>query len=187
MNGGTGMENFMSWAVPNLPFLCVIALLIVRIVVSVKRGLVKEICSCIATILASIAVLLIAFAVRKYFDEDRIILVITLILLFLLGIIYKIIDTFLTTLKLVSKLPVISLVDKILGIVIGVAEVVVVVWAVYCIIMIMDAGAFEEWVMNCVRNNKIMKTLFEYNYMYSIVANFSDKISQADIISKLGM
>jgi len=53
--------------------------------------------------------------------------------------------------------------------------------------MILDIGAFEEWVMNCVRNNTVMKTLFEYNYMYSIVANFSDKLAQYDIIGKLGM
>lgn len=181
------MENFMNWAVPNLPFLVVVALLIIRIIVSVKRGFVKEICSCIATVIASIAVLLIAFAVRKYFAEDRIVFVITLVLLFLLGIIYKIIDTFLVTLKLIAKLPLIKYVDKLLGIIVGVAEVVIIVWAVYCLVMILDVGAFEQWVMNGVRNNSILRTLFEYNYMYSIVANFSDKLSQYDIIGKLGM
>lgn len=180
------MENFMDWLVINLPFLIVVALLIIRVIISVKRGFVKELCSLIATVVASLAILLIALAVQKYFAEDRIIMAVTIILLFLLCIIYKIIDTFLVALKLISKLPVVKILDKVLGVVIGVAEVLVVVWTVYCLIMVLDTGFFEKWIMDCVRNNAIMGKLYEYNYIYSLMSKFSTKLQSINIISKLG-
>ena len=178
----------METLIVNIPFIIVIAFLIFRIVFSVKHGFAKELCSFIAAIVASLAVLLIAFAVKSYFNQTRIIFVITLILLFLLLVLYKIVDMILDPLKrLIGNLPLVSVVDKVLGIVVGVAEVIVVVWAIYCLVMVMDAGAFEKWVMDCVRANKIMRTLYEYNYMYMIVAKFSSTLQGIDIWAKLGM
>ncbi len=177
----------MSSILVQIPFFVVIILLIVKIIMAVKKGAVKELCSLVSIILASLVVLLIAFAVRKYFDGDRVIFVLTIIMLFLLVIIYRILDLALTTLKLIAKLPVVSFVNKLLAIPVAICEVVVLVWAVYCLIMVYDVGAFEGWIMDCVRNNQLMKLLYQYNYMYSIIANFSTTLASYDIWSKLGM
>lgn len=177
----------LDMLITNIPFIVVCIILIVKIITSVKRGIVKELCGLISIIFASIAVLLIAFAVRKFFTGERIIFVITLVLLFLLIIVYKIVDLALTTLKLVAKVPVVSLVNKLLAIPFAVAEVVIFTWAVYCMIMVLDTGAFEACVMNCVRNNPIMEMLYKNNYLYSIVANFSTTLHDFDIWGKLGM
>lgn len=177
----------MEFLTAQLPFLVVLLYLVIMIVVSYKRGFAKEFCSLVAMIVASIAVLLIAFAIRAYFDQERLIFVITLILLFLLFVLYKIVDLALTSLKIVSKLPIIRLIDKPLGIIAGVAEVIITIWAVYCIVMVLDAGAFEKWVMNCVRNNVLMRFMYEYNYMYLIASKFSETLHGIDIWKKLGM
>lgn len=173
--------------ITNIPFLVLCLLLISKIITATKRGIVKEICGLVSMVFASIAVLLIAFAVRKYFSGDRIIFVITLVLLFLLIIVYKILDLALTTLKLISKLPVVSLVNKLLAIPFAIAEMIVFTWAVYCLIMVLDTGAFEACIMNCVRNNPVMEMLYKYNYLYSIVANFSTTLHDFDVWGKLGM
>lgn len=181
------MNNFLDWLVVNLPFLCVVVLLIIRAIVATKRGMVKEICSVIATVVASIAVLLIALAIRKYFDQDRIIFVATIILMVILGLLYKIIDGFLVTLKLVAKLPVLKQVDKVFGLIIAIVEVVFVVWVVYCVVLILDVGLFESWIMNCVKNNYFMRFLFEYNYLYKWIAPISKTLQSIDIAGKLGL
>ena len=177
----------MNSILVQIPFFIVVILLIVKIIMAVKKGAVKELCSLVSIILASLAVLLIAFAIRKYFDEDRVIFVLTIILVFLLVIIYRILDLALTTLKLIAKLPVVSFVNKLLAIPVAICEVVILVWAVYCLIMVYDAGAFEDWIMNCVRGNQLMKLLYQYNYLYSIIASFSTTLASYDIWGKLGM
>jgi len=177
----------MDAIITQIPFIVVLLVLVIKVVLSVKKGAVKELFSLVSTILASVAVLLIAFAIRKYFSQERIIFVITIILLFLLLIVYKILDLFFTTMKLISKLPVVSFVNKILAIPLAICEVIVMVWAVYCLVMVLDVGAFEKWIMECVRNNSIMRFLYQYNYMYSIIANFSSTLKGIDIWGKLGM
>lgn len=176
-----------NWFVANIPFFILLVFVAVKIVFAVKKGAVKELCSFISIIIASILVLLIGFGVRKFFNQERILFVVTIVLLLILLVIYKVLDLFFTTLKIISKLPVISLINKFLGAVIVFAETVIVVWAVYCLIMIFDTGAFEGWIMDCVRNNKVMRYLYENNLMYSIVAKFSDKLANFDILGKLGM
>lgn len=177
----------MDWVIANLPVLIILALLIAKVISGLKRGFVKELCALVSVIGASVAILLIAFAIRQFFDSERVIFVITLILLVLLGIVYKIIDLALTGLKIISKIPGVGLVNKLCGVVIGVLEVVVSVWAIYCLVMVYDMGAFERWVMDGVQNSSIMKSLYEYNYLYSFIGNFSDRLKDVDIWAKLGM
>ena len=156
----------MDLLVVNIPFIIVCIFLIWNVTKSVKRGIVRGICDVISITVASVVVLLIAFAARKYMDHERVLFVATVILLVLLILIYRIIDIFLTTLKIIAKLPVVSFVNKLMGIPFAIAETVILVWAVYCLILIMDAGAFEVWVMNCVRSNPVMSFLYANNYIY---------------------
>lgn len=177
----------MDFLTINLPFLVVVFYLIIMLIVSAKRGFAKELCSLVAIVIATIAVMLIAFALRAYFNQERIIFVITIILLFLLFVLYKIIDLALVSIKIISKLPLIRRVDKLLGIFVGIVEVLFTVWAVYCIVIVFDAGAFEKWVMDCVHNNALMKLLYEYNYMYIWTEKINDAVVGFDIFGKLGM
>lgn len=171
----------------NIPFLVACLLLIIKIPTSIKRGFVKELCSVVSIIIASVLVLLIAFAIKKYVNQERLVFCISVVLLILLLIIYKIIDLGLTTLKLISKLPVVSFFNKIIALPFAIFEVVVLIWAVYCLVMVLDAGALGTWIMNCVRVNPIMKFLYQYNYMYNIVAKFSETLKAVDIFAKPGM
>lgn len=171
----------------QVPFIVACLFTLFRISAAMKKGLVKEICGLISAIVASILALLIAFGVRKYFSEDRVAFVITIVLVIIMAFTMFAVNIFLTTLKLIAKLPGISFVNRILGAVVGVAEVVVVIWAVYCIVIIMGAGSFGEWIQNCASNNPVMKYLYQNNPLYSIVADLNGKLSEVDIWGKLGM
>ncbi len=179
--------NVVDFVIVNIPFVLALILLIVRCVISVKNGFAKELCSFVSTVVATIVIFLLGFAIRQYFKEARLLFVITIVLLFLLLVLYKILNMFLTSIKLVSKLPVIHLADKILGIIMGVINTVVVVWAVYCVVIVYDEGAFSNWIMNCVNNNAIMRSLYENNGMYSLLTLINGSLKNIDIFAKLGM
>lgn len=172
------------WA--QIPFFLAAILLLVRVVVGTKKGFIKEVCSLISVVIASIAVVLIAFGVRKYFDHEVVMVVAAIVLVLLLGIIYKLLDVFLVSLKLISKLPVVSLIDKILGLILGIVETVFIIWAIYCIITIMQPSAFGNWIINCVKNNTIMKFLYVHNFMFGWISNWFDKLIGLHLLEKIG-
>lgn len=177
-------SNVNWWA--QIPFFIVLCYLISRLVQGGKRGFVKELCSLISFCAASIAIILIAFGIQNFFKKDVVLVVVAIVLILLLGIVYKLLDVFLISLKLISKLPVIKVIDKLLGLAIGIAETVLFVWAIYCIIMIINPGAFGNWIMNCVHNNRYMAVLYDNNYMYKYIAIWYQKLSSIDILSKMG-
>ena len=177
----------MEWFIVNIPFFVMVLFLIIKIIVGTKRGAVKELCSFVSAIIAAIVVLLIGFAIRKYMDHDRVIFIVTLLLLFIMITLYRILTLFFTTLKIITKLPGVSFINKLLSIPVVVAETVIVIWAVYCIVMVFEQGAFAKVVFDCVKNNPIMKFLYEYNYMYAIVAKFSSRLADLNIWQYIGM
>lgn len=176
-----------NWFILNIPFFILLIYTIVKIPITMKKGAVKELCSVVSMVVASVVILLISFAVRKYLNHERIIFVITVILLLLLITVYKIVDLFLTTLKLIAKLPVVSLANKLLGLPLAMAEILIMVWTIYCMTMVFNEGAFAKWILDCVRSNAFMKFLYEYNYLYKIVSNFSNTLSGIDFWGILGM
>ncbi|MCR5117297.1 MAG: CvpA family protein [Lachnospiraceae bacterium] len=178
-------DTILIWARINAPFIVAIVVFLIIMARSVKRGFVKELFEFISAILASVAVLIIAFAVREAFDKDKIRLILAIVLIILLGVIYKALGLFFTSLKLIAKLPVVNVLDRLAGIVMALFEVIVFIWAVYCLIIIVDGGAFGKWVMTCVRANPAMRFLYEYNYMYNIVANLSQKIRAEEFLNLL--
>lgn len=93
-----------------------------RIVTGFKRGMVKEIISLIAMAVAGVCVLLILSAIGNYMEQEIGKLVQVIAVLFVVCLIYRIVNVLLDSLKLIAKLPIIKGLDKIFGAVVGFAE-----------------------------------------------------------------
>lgn len=108
--------------------LVVVALIFIwRIVIGFKRGMVQEIISLIAMAVAGFCMLLILGAVGSYFDKEIGQLIRFIAVLIVVCLAYRLINILFTSLQLISKLPVIKGLDKILGAVVGLAEASVIV------------------------------------------------------------
>lgn len=93
-----------------------------RIVTGFKRGMVKEIISLIAMAVAGVCVLLILSAIGNYMEQEIGKLVQVIAVLFVVCLIYRIVNVLLDSLKLIAKLPIIKGLDKIFGAVVGFVE-----------------------------------------------------------------
>lgn len=171
----------MEFLINNIPFWIALIILIIRVVKATKRGLVQEICSLVAMIAGCIVIIALAFAVRRYISQDKVVFVVTLFLIAIFGLVYKLLSGFLEAIKLVAKLPGIKVADKILGAVIGVAEAVLVVWMVYSVTDIMNVSIISEYLDICADVNPIMEFLRENNLVNNIIAPFSDTISNIEL------
>lgn len=96
-------------------------------VVGFKKGMVQELLSLVAGVVAGICMLLILGAVGSYFENDIGRVVKIMVVLLSVCIVYRLVNTLFVSLKLISKLPIVKSVDKLLGIVVGFVEASVLV------------------------------------------------------------
>lgn len=103
--------------------LIIIALIFIwRIITGFKKGMVQELLSIVAAVAAGICMVLIFGAIGSYFENKigEVIKIVVVLLVFCM--VYRLINVLFTSLKLVSKLPIVRSVDKLLGIAVGCAE-----------------------------------------------------------------
>ena len=108
--------------------LIIIALIFIwRMTVGFRKGMVLEIISLIAMAVAGVCVLLIFGAIGSYLNREIGKVVQMVIVLLVVCAVYRLIHVLFTSLELISKLPVIKWLDKLLGIVIGAGEAALIV------------------------------------------------------------
>ncbi len=98
-----------------------------RIAAGFRRGMVREIISLIAMAVAGVCVVLIIGAVGSYLEKEISKTITMVAVLFIVCVVYRLVHVLFTSLELVSRLPVIKGVDKLLGAVTGAAEAGVIV------------------------------------------------------------
>lgn len=108
--------------------LIIIALIFIwRMTVGFRKGMVQEIISLMAMAVAGVCVLLIFGAIGSYLNREIGKVVQMVIVLLVVCAVYRLIHVLFTSLELISKLPVIKWLDKLLGIVIGAGEAALIV------------------------------------------------------------
>lgn len=98
-----------------------------RIKAGFKKGMIGEIISLISLVIAGFCLALILSAVGNYMNDQIGKVVQILIVLFVVCFIYRIANVLFTSLRLISKLPVIKGLNALLGAVLGAVEAVVIV------------------------------------------------------------
>ncbi|MDY2698921.1 MAG: CvpA family protein [Lachnospiraceae bacterium] len=108
--------------------LIVIAIIFIwRIVTGFRRGIVQEVVSLIAMAVAGFCVVLIFGAVSSYFHREIGKMIQMIIILLVVCVVYRLVHILFTSLELISKLPIIRWLDKLLGAVAGLAEAALIV------------------------------------------------------------
>lgn len=108
--------------------LAVIAIIFIwRMIAGFRKGMVQEVISLIAMVVAGVCVVLILGAIGSYLDREigRVIQIVAV--LFVVCLVYRLVHTLFISLELISKLPIIKGLDKLLGIVVGFAEAALIV------------------------------------------------------------
>lgn len=109
--------------------IAVIALLVVwRMVAGFRKGLVREILSLFALVVGCVSAYLILGAVGSYLNREIGQLVGIILMLLVIGVVYKLMNLLFASLKLVSRLPVVRTADRLLGALFGILEGFAIVW-----------------------------------------------------------
>ena len=160
----------------NILSIVVLIVLLWKITQGYKRGMVKEIISFVSLIVLCIVAALIVNGMQSYMEKQFVGVVIAVLLLCVVGIVHHLLGVVFFSAKLISKLPVIHWADKLLGIVAGVLETVLILWTVYLFIMKSGLGMLGQQILVYTQENPILSWLYRYNFLAMWVEEILSKI-----------
>ena len=149
----------------NYLLLCLIILAVINVVSGYRKGMVKAIVSLVSLVIMCVVVLLIAHGIGSYNAGNAFHVALTVVLLVVLGLVHHLLFVVFSSAKLVVKLPVIKSLDKLLGIVFGLLETILILWTIYTFVMMMDLGVLEDMIVVWTDKNPVLTWLYQYNYL----------------------
>ena len=167
----------------NILLIAVAVFLILRIATDTKRGIVHSLFTLINTVFAALVIGMLCVAVNAYHAENYLAIGISVVLIAVLSIIYSLIKLVFFPAKVLSKLPIVKSVDKLLGVIIALTETIVAFWIFCYIVMFVDLGSLNQVLMQKIGESRILTFLYEYNLVGVLLENIKEKIG---LFSKVG-
>lgn len=161
----------------NLLLIAVLILAVVNVLIGYRKGMVKSIISLVSLIVLCVVGLLLANGISSYNDGKIFQVVLVVILLIVIGIAHHLLGIVFFSAKLLSKLPVVHSVDKVLGIVFGILETVLILWTVYTFAMMMDLGIVGELIRTGAGENPFLTWMYQHNLLAHGLEVFLSKFS----------
>lgn len=153
--------------------------LVYNIVDCYKKGMVRSIISFISLIVLCIVVALIGNGLQSYFDGEIMNVVIMFLLLCVVAIAHHMLGVLFFPAKLIAKLPIVNYLDKILGIVVGFLETILILWTVYTLIIMLNTGMMGELLLEYTQESSILLWFYENNYLAYWVQQLGAQIHMA--------
>ena len=155
----------------NFNLLTIIAavILICMVMDGYQKGMVRSLISLISLLITCVVLFLIGNALGSYFDGRFFNLIITLLLLGAIGVVHHLFNVVFFSAKMISKLPIVHSLDKLLGIVVGILETVLIIWTIYSFNIFRDLGTLGQVIVDCTRDSKILTYLYENNYLAYLI------------------
>jgi len=156
----------------NIVFWVILLLFVGGAIKGFRNGMVDELNKAIALILALAAIAMFIVAAKSYMEHETLRTILGIVCMTVAILVYKIVDFLLSSLKLLSQIPVIRGVNKLLGLGVGIAECVVLTWAVFIIIVAFEFGGISKFILENIRENNILTFLFSNNYLANLISDF---------------
>ncbi|MCM1542169.1 MAG: CvpA family protein [Blautia sp.] len=150
----------------NLLLIIVAVAALCKLVDGYKKGMVREIISLVSMVVLCIVAGLLAFGAKNYMSGKTMGVVVAVVLLVLIGIAHHLLGLVFFSAKVISGLPVIHFVNKLLGAVFGVCEVALILWTIYTFIMMGDPGSLSVVagiISEYTGESRILTWLYQHN------------------------
>ena len=125
----------------------------------------------LSTWYALAAIAMFVVAAKSYMEHETLRTILGIVCMTIAILVYKIVDFILSSLKIISLIPVIRGVNKLLGFGVGVAESVILIWAVFIVIVAFEFGGASRYILENIKENTLLTFLFSNNYLANLVAD----------------
>jgi len=149
----------------NVTMLVVLIIFIIGAIKGWKMGLIQEVVSLVSLVLLVIVLLLVATGIHSFMDKNYMQILFIVILLVIIGIATKIGSLIVKLGKSVAKLPVLSFLNNLAGVVVGIAEGLVLVWVGMIAMVIFENNSICQLLIQEVNENAFLHYIYEINIL----------------------
>lgn len=160
----------------NLMLIAAALFALFKVVDGYKKGMIKEVVSLVTLILMGIMVVLISKGLHSYMEKEVVGVIIAVVLMALLGVVHHLFNVVFFSAKMISKLPVISWINKVLGAVFGVLEVILTLQIIYVFIMYFGLGMIGQQILEYTRESIVLTKIYQYNVVAKLVENLMNQL-----------
>lgn len=161
----------------NILLIIVLVLLAFNVITGYKKGFVKSLISFVSLIILGIIAVLVINGIHGYVEGNFLTVLIMIVLLVVVSIVHHLINLVLLPAKLLSKLPIVSWLNQLLGIVFGVLQTLLLVWIVYAGVLLLDMGMVEQLIVNATQENEFLTWLYQNNYLMILMQKIFSNIT----------
>lgn len=149
----------------NIVFFVVLLLLIGGGVKGYKKGMVEELNNAVALLLAVVSIIMVIVAAKGYMEKETLRTIIGIVCLTIAVLVYKITDFILSSLKMITSIPVLKSVNKLLGFCLGAAEGVVLFWIVLVLVPLLCPQDVLTYMTGAIKENLLLTWMADNNYL----------------------
>lgn len=160
----------------NAMVIIVAVLCLIKFLDGYHKGFVKEVISLVSLFFMGIVVVILCRGLQSYMKKEVVGVVVAVILFTVAGIIHHFLSLVFFSAKLVSKLPVVSLVDKLAGAVFGVLEILVALNVLYILVGYYGLGDVGLKIMDCTRDSEILTFFYNHNFIEMLMKSMMESI-----------
>lgn len=153
----------------NILFIIVVSMLVIGAVWGWKRGLIESVIRVISCILGILVLIIAAKGVGNFIQKSYVRVIMAVMMLLAIRIIHRAVKFLTDTFKLVRAIPIGKLADKLAGMMLGLAEAVIVIWLMFLIVGIFDIMGLKTWMIEQVSESSFLTMLYYSNYLIELL------------------
>lgn len=128
-----------------------------------KKGMVEEVGGLISLVISLFVLSLGILLYTSVKTSDTKNIVLSVIMILVTGLVARLVHLVFKSLAAIAHLPVINVLNGLLGIAIGVAEVVVVLWILYVVVANFELGSFGAQITSWTKQSEVLQKLYDMN------------------------
>ncbi|MBR2038631.1 MAG: CvpA family protein [Lachnospiraceae bacterium] len=160
----------------NILLIALAIIMVWRIAAGMKKGIVREALSLVSVLFVVLIIGIVSMITGAYHESNYIAIAVMLVVIVVLSIAYSIIKIVFFPAKVLTKLPVLSSMDKFCGMILGVAETLVGFWGMCYAIMNIEFGTLNQQIFIMIGESSLLTALYQYNLLGVLLETLKEKI-----------
>ncbi|MCR4587810.1 MAG: CvpA family protein [Lachnospiraceae bacterium] len=142
-----------------------------------RHGFVKELVGFIGVVILAVQLLLIVITVESVRHQDLISAIVAVAIIVVFALAHKAIRLISIPVRVASSLPLIRVLNKLAGILVGFTEAFSMLWVVFYYIDCFGTEGMKSWMTGQIDGNQYLTWLYGHNYLVEIILYIMKNIS----------
>ena len=153
----------------NIVWIIAVLLLATGAVKGFRKGLVEGVVRITSYVIGIIVLIVLAKGIGSFIQGSILNVLMALILLVVIRLLHRIIKLLLDSCRLVSRLPVVKWLDRLGGTLLGIAQMVCLIWALFIMFGYFDILHLNGWILEMVNQSRLLSLLYHTNYIIPLM------------------